>query len=633
MKIKDIKNYSIINESLLLEDPVYRSFKQVGQKLMEANLTTQQIEQIFTSVEQQATAAPGGNRTMIGKGKDAASAVNKAWEGLKTKMQNSGPVQGFDQKVSDVLSKIGVGSADPQFNGEVNKWVQKYRDFAKKHPVAQGAIYAALIAVAGISGAGLAGAAALGLLKMADKLLQGERFTSAAYSGAKTGALAYGAGQLGQAIKGSPDPAVPGPVDSSAATGAAQNTLAATRQAVEKEAMDAIRSRIANGDIAPDNTSAIRDLAYKMLDGSGMPAQSIESSVEKLVTRSLGDLAQQAGGQAVVQGGKLVRESIHLSESQIHLVIGKIIERQRKLDEAIPGAGLLKRAGDYIQTKGKNITTKITADKLLQAWKKGGSKTDSLDVAKVIQNAGVPSATIKQVYNSMKIPFAGEPGAQPAMTRNIPVNKPVPTPSTAPAGAAPASTATQPAAGAPATTATQPPSYNAANVTNMPGMAQNAKPKPANFASPSSYGQTTMSVKAPAAATAPAQAAPAAAADHQPQVGGKIYDAIKRNLALIGAEEKQDIVSLLQTADASAAVTEQKKYQTKPDAASTVQKESQEKCPHCGGPMFSETLKEEKKDACYHKVKGRYKVWPSAYASGALVQCRKKGAANWGSKS
>lgn len=36
------------------------------------------------------------------------------------------------------------------------------------------------------------------------------------------------------------------------------------------------------------------------------------------------------------------------------------------------------------------------------------------------------------------------------------------------------------------------------------------------------------------------------------------------------------------------------------------------------------------KDACYHKVKSRYKVWPSAYASGALVQCRKKGAANWG---
>ena len=37
-----------------------------------------------------------------------------------------------------------------------------------------------------------------------------------------------------------------------------------------------------------------------------------------------------------------------------------------------------------------------------------------------------------------------------------------------------------------------------------------------------------------------------------------------------------------------------------------------------------------KKDACYRKVKSRYKVWPSAYASGALVKCRKVGAKNWG---
>jgi len=57
---------------------------------------------------------------------------------------------------------------------------------------------------------------------------------------------------------------------------------------------------------------------------------------------------------------------------------------------------------------------------------------------------------------------------------------------------------------------------------------------------------------------------------------------------------------------------------------------AEEKCPHCSGPMFSEMIMNEKKDACYYKVKSRYKVWPSAYASGALVKCRKKGAGNWG---
>ena len=54
-----------------------------------------------------------------------------------------------------------------------------------------------------------------------------------------------------------------------------------------------------------------------------------------------------------------------------------------------------------------------------------------------------------------------------------------------------------------------------------------------------------------------------------------------------------------------------------------------------GKPISEEEFDKlaEKQDACYHKVKSRYKVWPSAYASGALVQCRKKGAANWGNKS
>ena len=48
---------------------------------------------------------------------------------------------------------------------------------------------------------------------------------------------------------------------------------------------------------------------------------------------------------------------------------------------------------------------------------------------------------------------------------------------------------------------------------------------------------------------------------------------------------------------------------------------------------LKEKKKKGKKDACYHKVRSRYDVWPSAYASGALVRCRKVGAANWGNKS
>ena len=55
------------------------------------------------------------------------------------------------------------------------------------------------------------------------------------------------------------------------------------------------------------------------------------------------------------------------------------------------------------------------------------------------------------------------------------------------------------------------------------------------------------------------------------------------------------------------------------------------------GELVNEADKKGKgsgtKDACYHKVKSRYSVWPSAYASGALVKCRKAGAKNWGNSS
>lgn len=61
--------------------------------------------------------------------------------------------------------------------------------------------------------------------------------------------------------------------------------------------------------------------------------------------------------------------------------------------------------------------------------------------------------------------------------------------------------------------------------------------------------------------------------------------------------------------------------------------ERKQSCPECGGLLVEFSELNEKKDACYYKVKRTAKVWPSAYASGRLVQCRKKGAKNWGNKS
>jgi len=184
-------------------------WESAGYAIKEAALTADQIQQLFTSIEKNATDS-GANRTLVGQGKDVAVAVNKAWEDLKTKVQNSGPVQGIDAKYDQAAEKLKQATGGDQ---GIMKYVEKYRKFAKEHPIAQGLIYSALIAAAGISGVGIGGAAALGLLKMTDKLLQGEKFSSAAYSGAKTGALAYGASKVADLFKGgqpAPDAATAG---------------------------------------------------------------------------------------------------------------------------------------------------------------------------------------------------------------------------------------------------------------------------------------------------------------------------------------------------------------------------------------------------------------------------------------
>jgi len=94
--------------------------------------------------------------------------------------------------------------------------------------------------------------------------------------------------------------------------------------------------------------------------------------------------------------------------------------------------------------------------------------------------------------------------------------------------------------------------------------------------------------------------------------------------AVAGAQRIQSVISGI-TAAAQGAVAG--------GGAARKTESVNESCPHCGGLMYESSLMNEKKDACYYKVKSRYKVWPSAYASGALVKCRKAGAKNWGNKS
>jgi len=399
-------------------------WESAGFKLKEAALTADQIQQIFQNVEQGATAA-GGNRTLIGKGKDAAETVNKAWEDLKTKIQNSAPIANVDAAYDGVVGKIEAGLGGP--DNMLSKMIMKYRKFAKEYPVAQGFIYAALIAAAGISGAGLGGAAVLGLLKMADKLLQGEKFSSAAYSGAKTGAMAYGASKIGDLIKGKPD-AIDAqmakgltdkiPVD---ATNAATDIAGQTVSKTLSGAMNAGKDYIAQGGATDYNSlSKAAELYYDQLDAMGVGADkanmlvsAFQTAAEAEAAKALGGVAQRTmGGALQAVTNSVNRTGKKLSEGQVYMIFNRVSEQQQLTEgpmDFIKGAAA--KGMDKLKTVGKNLTTKVTADKLNSAWKKAGSPMDSDAVAKILTAAGVGDDIVGKVYTDLKLPA---PGSAPA---------------------------------------------------------------------------------------------------------------------------------------------------------------------------------------------------------------------------
>ena len=196
---------------------------------MEAALTADQINALFQTVQKQVDAG-GGNRTIAGKGVDAAKKVKAIYDYAKKVTLDTGLVKGFDSgydKVAAQLKNLTGGDAG------VMRYVQKYRDFAKAHPGVQKAVYATLVLAVGVAGyVGMGPAflvlkpAIVGIMKFTDKLLQGEKFSDATVSGLETYTIAGIAQSIGAGVKelfgGGVPTSVPKPIGGGAAAAAAE---------------------------------------------------------------------------------------------------------------------------------------------------------------------------------------------------------------------------------------------------------------------------------------------------------------------------------------------------------------------------------------------------------------------------
>jgi hypothetical protein len=363
-------------------------WESVGRTIKEAALNPAQITQLFQQIEQGATAA-GGNRTAVGQTKDAAVAAAGAWNNLKNKIYDSAPMQNFASAYDQAAEKLKQATGGDQ---GAMQYVQKYRDFAKKHPIIQGFVYSALIAAAGISSAGLGGAAALALLKTTDKALQGEDIRSALYSGAKTGALAYGASKLGDYLKGKQASNVP-----------SDNTPAD----YSDDYSDSYQGyMIANEPVIPG-----QPLSQAQLD---IMQSAMDQGKNTYPAEVMAQYAKQVGG---------ANESRTYTPEQVtalfeHIIIAEGLFDKFKTGGAINtafkktaqqvGQGIKQGAaavGQQIQRVGHNITTKTTADKLQSAWKAAGSPTDSEAIIDLLTAQGIDKSVITGAMKAVA-PFA-----------------------------------------------------------------------------------------------------------------------------------------------------------------------------------------------------------------------------------
>jgi hypothetical protein len=186
------------------------------------------------------------------------------------------------------------------------------------------------------------------------------------------------------------------------------------------ELADELQDNVLSGTVSGSIETAVDDMMQNIIKGTA--AAGIGASLAGVEANA----AQREQGQA--QESRR-RRGNSLTETQItKLFIATAYNNDKHLMEAPNFKGMLGKAkqaigkgataaGDAIskgaqaglakaQQVGTNITTKVTADKLMKAWNKAGKPTDTVQVATLISNFGVDPGVMAQSYQTagLKMP-------------------------------------------------------------------------------------------------------------------------------------------------------------------------------------------------------------------------------------
>lgn len=407
-EIESTKKVSIF-ESIGHGDQYFSTWeKEIHPVLCEVAMQPDQVQQLFKSIEQ------GAGRSALGKAGDAVKGakdkISDVWfNKFGGMLQSSGPVQAFDQKFEDIKSKIAAK------NPELAAKLAKYGEFAKNNPnlhkfllaIAGSAAAALGVAVAGGVGAGAlavgTGAGiATGILNIADRLLQGQKASTAIGRGATTGAIAGlaagAAAKIGDMVKAGLRSDVIADLKGMSITRHTMDHNGAVFSAVTKEpetsalknAFDALMPKFGTGGQVDPN--AVNKFAEMMAKVSSPEYQETISK-----TREVAKAAKEAAKSSMAlvsqlqQAGAAAAGGVASAATNQQPPTAPVTESQ--LNELFGITG-----------------NKVDASKLEKAWKKAGSPLESDEVFKILQSAGVDPSVISTAFKGLNLPEPADAG-------------------------------------------------------------------------------------------------------------------------------------------------------------------------------------------------------------------------------
>ena len=472
MKLQEVTAYNLRSQNILNEswDTLTESQRiYIGRwerelwplleeyvRVCEADLTPDQIKNIFTSAEQQTA----GQKTGLGKAASAAGAALKLPIDIAKKVdakinelgrmaQNAGPIKNADAKFEQLKKDITAKNGD----SKIVQGIQKVSDWAKENPGKASLAVGILTAIAAFAGGPAGGAAAGLILRSTNELLKGESLSTAAGKAIKT--AAYGA-IAGWALEGIGDwleglryevvpfekaPGlvnlevdftktfkVPGFIDIKELGSMAvpEDRLADFTSLLDglKDATAATGST--SDPVALDMFNQLWDFASEFDTAQFLRDMNLQN-----------DLAQQIAAQNDAFYQNLTMANNAIAAAAQGTATGKIDSKDIKVDgeplsdeepkEALSMEdqfdlyveSLNEGPLDAIKQAGKDITQQVTANKLMKAWKAAGEPTDTGSIVNILASAGVSNEQIATIGQEQKVKLPA-PTKAPAADKAAP---------------------------------------------------------------------------------------------------------------------------------------------------------------------------------------------------------------------